>query len=72
MLCPVSQAVELGGRTEHGKSKRKSRCEGDQLHRDKTQASAMERDQFRCTRCEWSVTMARRAVPRAGGTEDKD
>lgn len=72
ILCPVSQAVELGGRIGHGKLKRGSRGEGDQLHRDETQASVMERDQRRWTRNEWTVTMARRAVHRAGGTEDKN
>lgn len=71
-LCPVSQMWSFGRRKGHGKLKRKGRGEVDQLHRDKTQASAMEREQLRGTRIEWSVTMTKKAVHRGGGTEDKD
>lgn len=50
--------MRLPGKEGHSKLVRESRGDGDQLHRDKTQASATGMDQLRCARVEWAVTMA--------------
>lgn len=56
---------------KHRELVRESRGKGDQLHVDKTQATATEMDRLRYARNEWTVTIARRAVHKVGGTEDK-